>query len=363
MAKRKGKIKLSNGLTTVIVIIVIAFALFNYFKEKNEESVKYSALNEIFTLESVNASTDKMKIHFIDVGQGDCIFVEFPDGKNMLIDSGDNGEEDNVINYLKKLNVKDITLVIATHADADHTGGMKEVFEAFNIRFCLRPFVYYNGENRSQFEDTFNILPSAEKSTHCKTKTYEAFLKSILSEGCGYEYFNKNSDFEQNFTYAGAQSSYSIDFLTPVNSVSSIGYSDANDYSPVFTLTYSDFVIMFTGDAEAVAEKELLLGYPNLVDVDVLKVGHHGSETSTSIELLNKIKAENAVIMCGVGNKYGHPRQLTLDRLIDVNATIWRTDLQGDIVIEIDSNGEYKFTSQKTASISDLIEGAVKIEK
>ena len=291
MAKRKSKNNLSNALTTIIAIIVIVFALFTYFKEQKDENVKYSALNAIFTAETVSASTDKMKIHFIDVGQGDCIFVEFPDGKNMLIDSGDNGKEDNVKNYLNDLGVEEITLLIATHADADHTGGMKEVFEEFKIRFCLRPFVYYNGENKSKFEDSFNILPSAEKSEHCKTKTYEAFLSAILNENCGYEYFNTNSDFEQVFTYAGVQSSYSVDFLTPVNSAPYIGYSDANDYSPIFTLTYSDFVIMFTGDAEAVAEKELLLAYPNLPDVDVLKVSHHGSKTSTSLEFLKKIKA------------------------------------------------------------------------
>ena len=363
MAKVKTKPKQANGLTVVIAIIIIAVALFAYYKEQEKEAEKYTALNGIFTDEVVSASTDKMKIHFIDVGQGDCIFVEFPDGKNMLIDSGDNGKENKVISYLNELKVKEITLLIATHADADHTGGMKEVFEEFKIDFCLRPFVYYNGENKSRFEDTFNVMAAAEKSTSCKTKTYEAFLSGILSEGCGYEYFDKNSDFEQAFTYQGVQGSYSVDFLTPVNSAPYIGYADANDYSPIFTLTYSDFVIMFTGDAEAVAERELLLGYPNLPDVDVLKVAHHGSKTSTSTEFLNKINAEYAVIMCGVGNKYGHPTQLTLERLVDVNATICRTDLQGNIVIEIDASGDYKFTYERSASIDDLTEGAPEVEK
>ena len=357
---RKKKFKPSNSITIFIAIIIIAIALFYYYRQTKEQAEKYSALNDIFTSQPVEASTDVMKIHFIDVGQGDCIYIEFPDGKNMLIDSGNNGKEEQIIDYLNKLSVKNITLVLATHADADHIGGMEEIFEAYNVGFCLRPFVYYNGEEKSKFEDSFNIIPSAEETEHCKTKTYNAFLTAILEENCGYEYFNKDSDFSQVFTYQGVTGSYSVDFLTPTKSAPYIGYSDANDYSPIFTLTYGDFIIMLTGDAEKDAEAELLLSYPNLPDVDVLKVGHHGSETSTTMDLLTKIKPENAVIQSGIPNSYGHPRQAVLDRLFEVNATIYRTDLQGSIVIEVQSDGSYSFVVERTANHNDLLEGVKK---
>ncbi len=359
MARRK-KFKPTNGFTLFIAIIIVAIALFYYYHQEKQKAIQYSALNDVFTSQAIAVDKDVMKIHFIDVGQGDCIFIEFPDGKNMLIDAGNNGKEDEIIDYLNDLKVKNITLVLATHADADHTGGMKEVFEEFNVGFCLRPFVYYNGEEKSKFEDSFNVPSKAEKSESCKTNTYRDFLLAILNEECGYEYFNKDSDFSQAFTYEGVASSYSIDFLTPTASIPYVGYSDPNDYSPIFILSYGEFDIMFTGDAEKEAEAELLLSYPNLPDVDVLKVGHHGSETSTTMELLKKIKPEYSVIMSGVPNSYGHPRQAVLDRLDEVNSTICRTDLQGNIVIEVKSSGDYEVKTQRDASYNELTEGVKK---
>ena len=363
MAKRKKKFKLSNGFTLIIAIIIIAIALFYYFNEEKQKEIQYSALNDVFTSQAIAVDNDVMNIHFIDVGQGDCIFIEFPDGKNMLIDAGNNGKEDNVISYLSNLKIKNITLVLATHADADHTGGMKEVFEEFNVQFCLRPFVYYNGEEKSKFEDTFNVISSAEKSASCKTKTYRDFLSAILNEKCGYEYFNKDSDFSQSLTYEGAESSYSIDFLTPIASAPYIGYSDPNDYSPIFVLSYGGFDIMFTGDAEKEAEAELLTSNITLPDVDVLKVGHHGSETSTTMELLRKIKPEYSIIMSGVPNSYGHPRQAVLDRIDEVNSVICRTDLQGNIVIKVKSDGSYSVYTQREASYKQLREGVKKSDE
>ncbi len=362
MARRK-KFKTANGFTLLIAVIIIAIALFYYYHQEKQKAIQYSALNDVFTSQAIAINNDVMKIHFIDVGQGDCIFIEFPDGKNMLIDSGNNGKEDDVIGYLNDLNIKNITLVLATHADADHTGGMKEVFKEFNVGFCLRPFVYYNGEEKSKFEDNFNVLSKAEKSEPCKTATYRDFLLAILNEECGYEYFNADSDFSQSLTYEGVASAYSIDFLTPTASAPYIGYSDPNDYSPIFILSYGEFDIMFTGDAERDAEAELLISYPNLPDVDVLKVGHHGSETSTTMELLKKIKPEYSVIMSGVPNTYGHPRQAVLDRIDEVNSTICRTDLQGNIVIEVKSDGSYLVETQRNATYDQLREGVKKKEE
>lgn len=361
--KSSRKNKKIDALTAIIAIIVVIIAVAYYYYGKKQEQNKYSLINEIFNISNpLAADEDGLSIHFIDIGQGDCIFVDFPDGKSMLIDSGDRGKGDIVVDYLKDLGVSEITLVIATHTDADHIGGMVEVFESFKIQFCLRPFVYYNGDDKSMFDPSFNVESQADKKKNCSTATYRNFLSAILNENCGYDYFNMDTDFTQAFTYLGGSYEYSLDFLTPIKDAPQIGYSDPNDYSPFMVLSYKDFSIMFTGDAESVAEAELLSAYANLPDVDVLKVGHHGSATSTSLDFLYKVSPEYSVIMCGVANKYQHPRQEVLDRLIGVGSEIRRTDLNGNIVLKVNGHGEYSFNCQKHADPADLITGFEGVE-
>lgn len=359
MARRKSrKIKVSDTFTFIIAVIILIIAIVWYYQNKEERQNAYTGLSEVFTGEST-ANTDLLKIHFIDIGQGDCMFIEFPDGKNMLIDAGNNGKGDEVVAYLKSINVKDITLILATHTDSDHIGGMEEVFEEYKVGYCLRPFVYYSGSDKAEFEDGFNMLPapSQKDANYCNTKSYKYFLDCIINENCGWEFFNKNTDFTQNFTYMGETHTYSMDFLTPVAEVPNIAYSDSNDYSPITALTYGEFVIMFTGDAHENVEDELLGYYAKIPNVDVLKVGHHGSESSSSIEFLQRIAPEHAVIQCGNNETYKHPRQEVLTRLNSVDATIYRTDLQGNIVLTVQADGTYEFTTQRFASPEDLLIG------
>ena len=354
--KHSIKIKANDYLTIAIVVIVLAVAVLWYFYNQDEKKDQYTALSTIFT-GVTDAQTDELNIHFIDVGQGDSIFVEFPDGKNMLIDSGDRGKGDIVVDYLRDLKIEKIDLLIATHTDSDHIGGMKEVFDAFEISFCLRPFVYYSGSDKEIFDPSFNMLPTAKTSKYCDTKTYKTFLDCILEENCGYEYFNKDSDFVQKFTFAEVEYEYSVDFLTPTEEVPNIGYYHSNDYSPVFILTYGEFNAMFTGDAEVAVENEIITYYASIPKVDLLKVGHHGSESSTSREFLQRILPTDAIIPCGNNKTYNHPRQQTLDSLIEINCKIYRTDLQGEIKVCVGLNGEYNITTQKSASITELHQG------
>ena len=358
MAKKRKikKIKPSDYLTYAIVLIIIVIALFWYYYNKQEEERSYTALSGVFT-GTTTSNSGVMQIHFIDIGQGDCIFIDFPDGKTMLIDSGNRGKGDDVVAYLKSIQVDKIDLLLATHTDADHIGGMKEVFAEYEVEFCLRPFVYYSGDGRSDFEDTFNMISTAKEVEYCDTKTYKTFLDCILDENCGYEYFNKDSDFTQKFTFDNAEYEYSADFMTPVLEIPKIGYSDANNYSPIFLLKYGEFSIMFTGDAEEQVENELLTYYADIPDVDVLKVGHHGSESSTSKEFLKRIKPEQSIIMCGDNATYNHPRQQTLDRLIEVTSEIYRTDLQGSIVITVQASGTYEITTERYASMTEILIG------
>lgn len=357
-AKRSKKFKKTDYFTLIIAVIIIAVAIFVYLKNENDEGQKFTGIDEVFSTSNVTvANTDQLNIHFIDVGQGDCIFIELPDGKNILIDSGDRGKHTQIIDYLDNLNVKEITLVIATHSDADHIAGMDEIFAEYDIKYCLRPFVYYNGEDKSAFEDSFNLPSGSKNKFDCSTSTYKNFLEALINENCGWEFFNKDSDFIQKFTYNGVESEYSLDFYTPIESVPNIGYKDPNDYSPIMVFSYGEFKIMFTGDAEKVAESELLNAYSNLPDVNVLKVGHHGSATSTAPELLDAITPEEAVIMCGQGNKHSHPRAETMKKLKDRSILPYRTDLQGNIVISVLSSGSYEFITERFVNLTELYKG------
>ncbi|MBR3864325.1 MAG: MBL fold metallo-hydrolase [Clostridia bacterium] len=358
---KKIKLSVKNSFTFIISLIILIVAVVWYFEQKKKVDVVYSGLNEIFT-GVTTSNSGELNVHFIDVGQGDCIFVEFPDGKNMLVDCGTKSYDDEVTAYLDKLGVEDITLVIATHTHDDHIGSMQAVFDNYNVGYCLRPFVvYYNDDNANEFEQSFNLASSMPNAYKCNTDTYYNFLNCILNEGCGYSYFNKDSDFSQEFKVGENTYKYEIDFLTPIASVGDISYRDSNDYSPIFILTYGEFSMMFTGDAGEVVEEEFLFGYTQIPQIDVLKVGHHGSATSSTQAFVEKVSPEHAVIMCGEGNSYGHPTQEAITRLSGEGANIWRTDLQGNIsfTIEVDGLIEYgDFITDRFANATDLITGA-----
>lgn len=358
MAKKGKKIafKIKDTFTFVVAVIILAVAVLWFLYQEKQKEVVYSGLTDIFTGVSTSQS-GQMRVHFINVGQGDCVFIELPDGKSIIIDGADRGQQDIIINYLNELEVEEITLAIATHTDADHIGSLDNVFEEYKINYCLRPFVYYNGDHLDEFNADFNLSGSSSKGYKCSTATYYNFLTAILNEGCGYEYFNKNSDFTQAFTYQGEQLEYSLDFLTPISDVNDIAYSDPNDYSPIFILSYGDFDIMFTGDSGEVGETEFLNAYTFIPEIEILKVGHHGSKYSSIPEFIQKVSPKDAVFSCGQGNSYGHPSQTVIDRLLGVNSKIYRTDLQGHIVFTINANGSYDYQVQTYASSSDLITG------
>ena len=356
MAKKAKKYKIKDTVTLFAVIILIVFVVLYYFYFRNDETSNRKLNNDINSMfdGEIETSTDLMKIHFIDIGQGDCIFIQFPDGKNMLIDSGDINKGDIIINYLDKLSVDKIDVLLATHSHADHIGSMVEIFERYDVSYCFRPFVYYSGKANVEFNDEFNMMSQAKVKSVTYTNVYYNFLKSVNDEGCGWSFFNKDSDFEQTVVYEGNSYKYKFDFLTPTDNVPYIGYDDLNFYSPLCRLSYGDFSIMFTGDAEDEVEEEYLNYYKYHYTANVLKVGHHGSRSSSSKEFVKSVNPEYSVIMCAMQNEYDHPHKVTLNTLKDVGSLVYRTDLQGNIVIEIDSSGEYKFNTEKAANYNDL---------
>jgi len=240
----------------------------------------------------------ELKVHFLDVGQGDSILIT-TGSDAMLIDVGDRDSGSVVVNYLKKQGVERLKYLILTHPHADHIGGAAEVINAFEIEKI--------------------IMPKAEHTT----KTFENLLVTIRSKGMkittpvpGDEYELGSSRFK---------------ILAPNSS----NYESLNDYSVVIRLTFGNTAFLFTGDAESTSESQILSKNFE-VKSDVLKVGHHGSASSTSERFLKSVSPKYAVISVGKGNSYGHPTQEVLERLNSYGVKVYRTDEVGTIVATSD---------------------------
>ena len=377
MAKRKTKNKsmkkLKKTVTTVLIILIILFVVACYFYPplygfvlklfSREDEPEYRVEGDITYIES--GVMPDLKVHFVDVGQGDAIIIELPDGKNVIIDAGiqygkDNTEY-NLSSYLKtKTSVDSFDYAIATHADSDHIGNFDKILEEFEVKKIFRPHVLYTGAHFT-FSPDFNKGGNDGKQP---SKNYGEFLNAIQNEtyvengvtkSAEWEFFTHESDFAGKISYEGEIYEYYFDFLTPrVDSFNSISYKNANDYSPIIKFTYQEVDILLTGDAEGGtegdAEDDFVAYYKNLtdydLDVEILKVGHHGSRTSTTQELLNLVKPEYAVIQCGEDNSYKHPHQETLDRLFDLNCTLYRNDKHGDVVLTITKESSFTFATE-----------------
>ncbi len=250
--------------------------------------------------EKKSASSGNLKVHFIDVGQADSILVQLPSGQNILIDGGNNDDGTLVVNYLKQQGVKRLDHVIRIHPHEDHIGGLDVTIRNFEVGKVYLP-----------------------KVAHA-TKTFEDLLLAIKGKG---------------LKVTQAKAGVKLDVGPGIEAVmlapNSSSYEDLNNYSAVLKLTYGDTSFLFTGDAEAESENEMLAAGYNL-RADVLKVGHHGSSSSTTPAFLKAVLPKYAVISVGKDNEYGHPHSETLAKLSEAGVQVFRTDLQGTIVVTSD---------------------------
>lgn len=247
-------------------------------------------------------SVEECKVHFIDVGQGDCELIECG-GKYMLIDAGENGHETEVLNYLHALGVSKLEYVVASHQHSDHIGGLSEVLE--------------------EFEAANIIMPRLTKEQTPTNSTYKAFLNAVKNSGA------KVIEAKVGSTYNLGGAKFEI--LGPVTDDA----EDINNMTAVMRLDYGENSFLFTGDAETEEELEILNNGANL-DCDVLKVGHHGSGTSSNKKFLEAVTPDICVISCGADNEYGHPHDNAVKRLKKQTDEIYRTDICGDIVVSTD---------------------------
>lgn len=244
--------------------------------------------------ENTSQSAGILKVHFIDVGQGDCVLLE-SDGHFMLIDAGENNKGNLVVEYLRQQKVETLDYVIGTHPHSDHIGGLDTVIQNFTIKNVL--------------------LPEKEHTT----KTYEDVIDILLEKKLsatapvvGERYILGNA----SFVIIAPNKDYG---------------DDLNNWSIGVKVINGDNSFLFTGDAETQAEEDMLTNGIDLT-ADVLKAGHHGSSTSTSDHFLETVHPSYVVISCGDGNDYGHPHKETMDKLKQAATQIFRTDQQGTII-------------------------------
>ncbi len=245
---------------------------------------------------------DYLVVHYFDVGQGDSTLIQV-NGKNMIIDSGSRTAENKIIKYLNNLNIKKIDYLISTHPHEDHIGNMDEIIDLFEIEKFYAPKVT---TNTTSFEKMIKAL---------KRKNLKI---NILKDGTSSIDLGKNTK---------------VYVFSPKENLKD---DNLNNYSPIIKIQFKDTSFLFTGDAEKENINYVLSkNYP--IYSDVLKLGHHGSKTSTTKEFLEKVTPYITIASLGENNSYGHPHKKVLDLLNSYNIKLFRTDK--DSTITLISNG------------------------
>jgi competence protein ComEC len=314
-------------------------------------------------------SGGELEVHVLDVGQGDAILIVAPEDKEtkqrkvVLVDAGDTGRGKIVLEAMKRYNLNQIDLFIATHAHADHIGGADEVINATTIKSVLdssvpppaRPGADDAANNNGSGGGRRGRSSSRTSNTADlpTTKSYRDLLEAVNKSGAQYIKAEPGQKFELS---GGAV----ITVLAPIQPFFTkdqlrSGGNEPNANSVVVRLDYGKFSMLLTGDAEAQTEERMIQKDANLQS-RVLKVGHHGSKYATSENFLKAVKPEVAVISDGAANRYGHPSPEAMARLKAAGVKVYRTDLQGEITITTKGEG-YEIKTGKEAKDADLWAG------
>lgn len=277
-----NKFKYINHKVLKLILAIWALFIFIIFLNLN---------NNITNCEN------KMIVHYIDVGQGDCILIQV-NNKNLLIDSGPSSSRKDLLDYLEKLNIKKFDYIIATHPHEDHIGNMDTIIKRYSIGS------FYSTKVISS-STTFENMISALVDKNLKVNVLKKGFKGIdLGENVKFQVFS------------------------PAENLFS---DNLNDYSPIIKITFLNNSFLFTGDAE-ISTEESVLSENNNLNCDILKVGHHGSSTSTSSNFLTSVNPSVAIISVGKNNSYGHPTSELLSLLDYFNIRTIRTDINGTII-------------------------------
>lgn len=303
--RKKEKSKTFGSFLLVILLLFSSCTNNEIFPDETEHVVFVSSVTTQSTDASSTGEIDEeqtLTISYLNVGQGDCIFICLPNGETMLIDAGTASYGNHIIKYIKDSGNDTLNYVMITHPHADHIGGMSAVLEAFEIEQIYMPNVSTN------------------------TKTYQTLLQTI---------------YEKNLTIQPAHAGMVLfeeenlrgELLAPIDT----NPHNLNNASIVLRLSYYSYDFLFMGDAEQEVETQMLAEHAN-VSADTIKIGHHGSDTSSSASFLKAVDPDIAVISVGEDNAYDHPSPNVLTMLQELQIDIWRTDENGTIVVTCDKD-------------------------
>lgn len=292
-------------LILAVLILVLGFRFFMHKKTEIQEQVAGEKVVE----------SNKLKMTFLDIGQGDATFIDFPDGQQMLVDCSIDGRILEALGKVIPYYDRDIDYLFITHPDSDHYGGCESVLERFDVKHIVYSGMVKTGDDM-----------------------WQSFLAAKEHEGAQYEEIKA----EDVWTIA----STSLHFLYPDHVLAQNSKipgleteTNTNNTSLVFRIDYGNNSVLMMGDAELELEDYLLETYSDQLNVDILKLGHHGSDSSTGQEFIEMVSPKDAIASCGLDNKFGHPSRRILKRLERASTTVWRTDLHGDIEVVFDENG------------------------
>ncbi|WP_099335693.1 ComEC/Rec2 family competence protein [Clostridium cadaveris] len=280
---------MQNKILKKIILVLVVILSLSFAACSSESSSKKAPIS----------TGNELKVHFIDVGQGDSILVQFKD-KNLLIDAGPRSSSNDLLKYLKGINLTKLDYVVATHPHEDHIGGMPEIIKNFEIGEFYAP------------------------KKQVSTKIFQTMVEDL-----------KKKNHKINVAKAGVSLDMDSDISVEMIAPNSSDYENVNNYSAVIKVTYKDTSFLFTGDAEKLSEKEILQKKYD-IKADVLKLGHHGSSTSSSKEFLDKVNPKIAVASLGKNNDYGHPHKEIIKAMKDRKISFYRTDELGTIVLKSD---------------------------
>ena len=323
----KKKKLLKRILLGVLLLIIVGVCIFAACVPPNTWKY-YVALPDVG-----KRGQGEMRIHFVDVGQGDATIIELPDGKTMLIDGG-NGSGSatkSVLRYLNALRIDTLDYLVITHADSDHCGGIDTILKYKKARVAYLP-------------------PTRPE----KDAQYAQAYAAVLKKGCERVYSSRElADLGRTETAYPYTLTFLLPYAETVDGVIEGTLTDVsdNECSSVIWLDYQGTSALFAADISSEQEQKLIrddqLGFlanrgVELSSTEILKVGHHGSASSTSTAFLEYLGTKTASISCGETNAYGHPSKEVIARLDNADVSTYRTDLQGHTIVTISKNGAYK---------------------
>lgn len=302
--KKKDKKKMTYTVITAWSVLISAILIYaGWIPEPEYQQTVYEGGVGL----EKRPTGGRLEVHFIDIGQGDATLIVYEDF-HILIDGGNNRSESILLDYLEKTGVDDLEIVVATHPDADHIGGLPEVLEKYPVDL---------------------IIDSGEAHS---SQTYKAYLNQVEAQKAAGALYLEDDDL----------SFYLSDDIIFEIIETGDDNGDRNNNSVVAKLSYGEIDFLFTGDMESQTEQKILSRH---LEAEILKAGHHGSKTSSSISFLDEVQPEVVIISAGKNNSYGHPHQELLDRLNRYTDEIYVTYEVGSIVVSTDGH-EYDIRFQ-----------------